>query len=304
MILIGTGMHCPQSDMAPSGYYVCPNCGAVVPITSHCGSWLCPVCWRIAAHRAVKSIVSRFRDQIQSGNMQHWVLSPPAGRIRPEQDPAEAYESIARMIRRDMPEMAGVAILHPYRVRVVPDDNTVLHTRLTMHVSRRRLGGLDIDVDDVSFDALSVSEDVELYHGTWAALLQRPDWEEYVYYSPHIHFVACGYMLPSTQRRLRERGWIVKRVRRLVDADNVERVLMYLWSHSVYTGKHRKQYRVCIGRRWRLRRLHVVVRADYVVCPSCGGYMRRVDAGYKGWISDLSPVIRRCREVIWRLELR
>lgn len=275
----------------------------VITIPNTCGRPVCPVCWPTWARREAERVASRVdgyrqavRDQAELipgvkrvYSARHHMISPPASVVN---------GIIEKVERRIMKKGGDFWPLFIDRLREesyqVLEASGLQGAAVVIHIYRIRPEHQD-----------HIKEEVEqypdLYKDRWQFVIKQPDWQKYVYFSPHIHLVSYGWSIPSREFHEDTGGWSIRMIRQ---ADSTAGLVYYLLSHVGHIpGKNAVTYWGCVSTR-KLRMVESITVREDVECEKCGAIMVYCRVDDKGEILGLTDSPLRRRKVVRRYILR
>lgn len=213
----------------------------------NCKRPACPSCWKGWATRQTKSAAEAVEGyKVLSGSKydaRHISIHPPKEALPDFENMAEALQWLNDE-SRDAAKMLGVtaAISFPHPYRIKPEYEAAI---------------------------LEAAGKDEMKRYEWA--LSQPNWEDLVYFSPHMHIIAFGHLLNS-EEFFKKTGWTYKNH----DEDTkgrsgpvLRQTIYYLLTHAWVNGNHK------VARRWFGMSTHNMKRVEDgfalipVLCPSC-----------------------------------
>jgi len=207
----------------------------------------CPSCWKGWATRQTKSAAEAVEGyKILSGSpydARHISIHPPKQDLPKFESMSEALQWLNDSCR-DAAKMLGVTAAisfpHPYRIR--PEYEAAI---------------------------LAAAGQDEMKRYEWA--LAQPNWEDLVYFSPHMHILAFGHLMPSDEF-FEKTGWTYTNHDEKTKGRSgpvLRQTIYYLLTHAWVTGNHK------VARRWFGMSTHKMKRVDdgfalvQVLCPTC-----------------------------------
>ncbi len=184
---------------------------------AYCNDPLCPVCFKKYIPRISEGAAGRvhgYWSLNRDMRPYHLVVSPPPGTRY--KNMKEAYASFHEMLKK-LGCRAAATVYHPYRIKAG------IKARLELFMS----------VND------SAEKRYELIRKD---VLGLGGIEYYLYYSPHFHAVAFGYLIESRVFEMLT-GWMYRKIRYMRDIADISRVVAYLQSHTAWEyGRHTIRY--------------------------------------------------------------
>ena len=179
-------------------------------------------------------------------------------------------EECGRWLRAAGLDRAGIAVIHPFRIKDEYQDIAVQYAKTK---NEERAGGPK--------------------YNRYSALATRSDWRDYFDFSPHIHIVAYGKAVDTNDFRGIYPGVVLvnhsanhKRSKRLDNPKKLRGLVAYLLSHAAVV-KGKDAYTL-------FGDLHSSRLRKYKVCPDC---KERVPASE-------GPACPHCgRDTLWRKEI-
>ncbi len=245
----------------------------------NCHRSSCSVCWPGWASRAAEVARVRIEGYMAAHNIarkpRHISLHPPPGMF--DQDDPDVLQKLydaGRDVIRDTGLKAAAVIPHPVRLR--PDRKKVAE-----------------DLADAS--------GINRYE--WA--LSQQDWQDQVYFSPHLHLETYGPLMNSDEFE-EKTGWTYRNHDGDGDSgrvgDELKKTLYYLLSHAWVNGNHK------VVRYWLGMSTHSLKRVDdeptfeTMPCPKCKTDMVIIRVGDNYQDVRNAPVhifaVRHCHFVI------
>ena len=127
----------------------------------------------------------------------------------------------------------------------------------------------------------------------WEYVLNRSDWRDLIYFSPHAHFPAYGTTVPTNQFYEVSGGWTIRMIR---EASTVQGLMYYLLSHApVINGRLSITYLGCLCPQ-RLRCTEIRTEKEEMLCPECGAVMVIASCDDEGELLEIhmeQPLVRR-----------
>lgn len=287
--IVGTGDPSTCNCGVIKFYHKC-SCGHTEPIYYNCSSYSCPFCYKNPISRSSDQISSRLYSIYSSdGKKQssldfsfsslpldefvrlhssydyyHWVFSPSLNEFSKFDSLSDVYRFFksvfdeiiqekfgwghVRRNRKSGNGLIGAVIFHPYRISESGKE----------YVKKQRELGAE--------------------GGSWDILHRSSNLYDHVYFSPHFHLVVNGLIPLDFQARQMIQGRILKRVRRIKDSDDCNRVISYLLTHAGYE-KGKKIYRYIIPRDYTFSQFKVITSEVVCICPKCGLTMKEFRPG-------------------------
>jgi hypothetical protein len=205
----------------------------------------CPTCFPSWAARAAKSAVEVLEGYRQVTNHpytpRHITISPDPRSVpftEPTQEALQWLYDEGRKAARVLGVVAAVPIPHSYRIR--PDQEAAIQEAATRAGMNR-----------------------------YEYALSLPNWRDLVYFSPHIHMMAYGRLMPSDEFHDKT-TWVYHNHDAKKCPRSPGKTLYYLLTHAWVLGNHK------IVRYWfgmsthALKRVSEPSTTDPIPCPSCG----------------------------------
>jgi len=240
---------------------VCPKCGHRMFLRSSCYQPLCPSCWHKWRFRRAKTYLIKlegFRRYIYVRRGRNWrvakfhhvVLSPPQNleyRLQVEAKTSEKKRVFDKLVD-EAKEIAkyvgfldgGLLIFHPFRLKwQCPECNQWFKPdELKDHLSKVHLKDED-DIKEIIRKIREQDNDPVNEGRRWREILNKEDWENYVYFSPHFHVFGVATTIDGLvcKRAYDKFGWVVHRVTKgkskvsIGNLEDLARSLLYCLSH-------------------------------------------------------------------------
>jgi len=269
-----------------------------------CGRPGCPICWttwaKREAHRQTGVVLAyQNRDGGQrtlfdgfsehGKNPRHDILSPPHSVVerliaKTYRELEKAGDSVERfdyhfipLFKREIRKMLDLTgldgadgVIHPYRIRGEYKDR----------ISRDVKAGLAADRYD------------------W--IRKQPDWQKYVYFSPHVHFMTFGWNVDNIYEL--SGGWTFKAIREVYDAPGL---MYYLLSHTaVVEGRNSIIRWGCLSKH-NIKKLDEWAESEPAYCGKCGAVLEYADCEDDGTVRQLlgREVQRRTRCYLYEIKM-
>lgn len=168
------------------------------------------------------SIYAEYNEQaaklaniVRSGGLRQTILSPP----KELRDKWENYSNIqitdafTNHVEKYLPRnIGGIFMYHPHRIK--PE----IHKKLQNYIKKTKYRKERNECCRIQERANIKSEDIETdfdnSRGLWDAIhdnvLNLPNQEDYVYFSPHYHIIHWGTMPYAPQYHADTKGWVYK----------------------------------------------------------------------------------------------
>jgi len=233
-----------------------PNCGSVrykvlcpeIPkhfVREHkysCHRPGCPQCWKSWAGRAARAAGDKVDGFEYPLKARHVVFSPSPDSI-PYEDEQRALAWMideGRKLCQNMGLKAVAAIAHPYRI--IPQFQSIA-------------------------DGMATAAGVNRY--VWA--LGRDNWQDLVYFSPHLHLMAYG-PLPKSDDVEKKTGWTYVNYDEDGEGrtgDELKQTIFYLLTHA-WVRDNPAPVRYWFGLSSRQLGCTQTTEREPVFCPDCG----------------------------------
>jgi len=207
----------------------------------------CPICYSKFAHKLADRVVARvlgYTTVYPKDAIDHVVLWPHV--LTGYRNLQEAYVDAHRMLSK-MGSVSSVVWYHPYRIR------GEIKKRLRRYRNKHNLP------QSVGFWVMAHDDVLNLGAGM----------EPYVEYGPHFHALSTGYLMDAGDYSTLGLGGY-KKVRRIVDLYELERVSYYLSTHACWEhGRQSVRYYGKISTS-KLAKGYPRETIEDVVCKVCG----------------------------------
>jgi len=264
--------------------FSCQHCHKVHFVKKRCRLKSCPECWEWWVTNTTRKICSRLlhpkaRWLNRGKRLVHLIVSPDPVAIWDYVDPITGrfnvhllvQEALDYLYAKSNSKIAGVLIFHPFR----PNE--------LYYIERKE----EMEEED---------ENPEKELKKWEWIRSKPNWYDYVKFSPHLHFVGyIGWLQPPDEgekfvyKLLKNREGNYKG---LIDKRDVYAVVYYVLTHTGFP-KDKKNFHcyVWVGnlsyRTFRVKRSGE--RREGLKCKSCGGYLtglgENLEAFFKNWLN-------------------
>lgn len=276
------------------------------PIMKSCNRLECPVCHPRVLQRnstAVASRVEGYRGALigqrtltggtskKARHPRHGILSPPASVVN------AVYDRTMRAMTRRSPEGA-----------YTPEDVQAVYMEKFRYEAYKALDLLGIDGGAciIHYDRVS-DEGKDRHHAEapdtprWEWLrCQAEDWQDLIYFSPHVHIIFYGYGMDSSEFYDQSGGWVFKMRR---EVEEVAPLAYYLLSHApVIHGRLSVTYTGCLSPR-KLKAIEDHIEKEEVLCETCGALMVFASIDMDGKITHITdrPLYHKHRIRVYRI---
>ena len=264
--------------------FSCQVCHKVHFVKKQCRQKSCPDCWEWWVVSTTKKICLRLlhpkaRWLNKGKRLVHLIISPDPTRIWDYVDPVTGEfnvhlrieEALNYLHAKSNGEISGVFIFHPFR----PNER--------YYEERRE----EMEEED---------ENPEKELKKWEWIRSKPNWFDYVKFSPHLHFVGyVGWLKPPQEgekfvyKLLKNREGKYSGIK---DKRDVYAVVYYVLTHTGFPkDKNNFHCYVWVGNlsynKFRVKRKKE--KREGLRCKVCGGYLtgwwKNLDTFFRNWLN-------------------
>jgi hypothetical protein len=283
--LPGTGKQTSEWCGQIRAYAVCSSGEDHIRIPvrgNNCGDPGCPICWPRWATRGADRIgdsATGFREAAKEAGKSlpwpnHVIWSPPPGKIKQKEENewknAEGAKRLRNLLMKGFYQVAGPAgsyagVAIPHLVRIKEEYKLTVHQK---------------------------AQELKTKH--WEAVKSFSDWDDMVYFSPHVHSVSYGHLQKSNDFHT-ETGWIYHNKGPLRSREDIECVAFYALSHSLIIPGTQAPIRYGLMQSKTLRLIeHGTIRIS-CTCPVCGSPLVKEYLNMEGLTMATTDEVTRTR---------